>query len=471
MADCAEDFAVVEEMLGEALALHQSGQLARAEALYTEILAACGEHAEVCYYLGLLCQADDRPDEALRHLEAACRLEPQQASLHLALGNLWLHQGNAAAAVNAFQQAATLAPEHGQAWYNLGAASFAAGALSEAIVAYEQAALLLPGDADTFYNLAIAYTKAERPADAIRAYASALGGAPADPDIHYNLALLYKRGHDHEAALRHLEEVVRIDARYAAAYSHLATMYVRLGRQGQAIGCYERLIELNHDVEAARHMLAALRGEQRNAVSAVYVRKLFDGYAETFEHELVEQLGYRSPLLLQQMVASLLPTGQRMGRVLDLGCGTGLAGEAFRPLATTMIGVDLSPKMVAIAEGKGVYDRLEVGEVVAYCHGCEARFDAIVAADVLVYLGELSEFFLAAAGRLTPGGWLVLSIEQHDGEGFSLRPTGRYAHAPSYIEELATRNGLTVRLREETPLRREQEEWLAGTLFVLEAVR
>ena len=40
------------------------------------------------------------------------------------------------------------------------------------------------------------------------------------------------------------------------------------------------------------------------------------------------------------------------GAMLDLGCGTGLAGAAFRPLVDRLVGVDLSPGMVAQAESK-----------------------------------------------------------------------------------------------------------------------
>jgi predicted TPR repeat methyltransferase len=39
----------------------------------------------------------------------------------------------------------------------------------------------------------------------------------------------------------------------------------------------------------------------------------------------------------------------RIGSMLDLGCGTGLAGAAFRPQVDWLVGVDLSPGMIAEA--------------------------------------------------------------------------------------------------------------------------
>ena len=40
--------------------------------------------------------------------------------------------------------------------------------------------------------------------------------------------------------------------------------------------------------------------------------------------------------------------------MLDLGCGTGLAGAAFRPFVDWLVGVNLSPAMVAQAAAKGL---------------------------------------------------------------------------------------------------------------------
>ena len=51
--------------------------------------------------------------------------------------------------------------------------------------------------------------------------------------------------------------------------------------------------------------------------------------------------------------------------ILDLGCGTGLSGLMLRRRARHLTGVDLSPEMVEKARARGIYDRLEVGEITA----------------------------------------------------------------------------------------------------------
>ena len=104
----------------------------------------------------------------------------------------------------------------------------------------------------------------------------------------------------------------------------------------------------------------------RSRDAAGYVRTLFDQYAADFEAALVERLAYRGPALLRAAVERTLrpPTGTlRFAAMLDLGCGTGLAGETFRPNVGHLTGVDLSPAMVARAKSKDLYDRLATADL------------------------------------------------------------------------------------------------------------
>ena len=52
--------------------------------------------------------------------------------------------------------------------------------------------------------------------------------------------------------------------------------------------------------------------------------------------------------------------------VLDLGCGSGLAGVMIKPRAADLTGVDLSPEMIELARARNIYDRLEVAEITAW---------------------------------------------------------------------------------------------------------
>src|SRR5262249_62155885 len=98
-------------------------------------------------------------------------------------------------------------------------------------------------------------------------------------------------------------------------------------------------------------------GNAREAMTPGYVRSLFDQYAANFDAALVKGLGYRGPPLLREAlraVAALHDRPFRFARALDLGCGTGLVGEALRDCCDVIVGVDLSPALAGAARSEGL---------------------------------------------------------------------------------------------------------------------
>ena len=74
-----------------------------------------------------------------------------------------------------------------------------------------------------------------------------------------------------------------------------------------------------------------------------------------------------------------------------------------------------------------------------------AVFDVIVSADTLCYFGELAAAMAAAHKALRSGGWLIYTVESVPDDSAMphvLQPNGRYAHARSYLEQMARQAGL-----------------------------
>jgi predicted TPR repeat methyltransferase len=85
---------------------------------------------------------------------------------------------------------------------------------------------------------------------------------------------------------------------------------------------------------------------------------VYDGWADAYEQELLEEWGYTSPQKAVQLLSDIT-TLQGM-RVLDAGCGTGLVGALLKESgAASLAGIDYSPGMLAKAEAKQVYDSLD----------------------------------------------------------------------------------------------------------------
>ena len=208
-----------------------------------------------------------------------------------------------------------------------------------------------------------------------------------------------------------------------------------------------------------------------------YVRRLFDQYAGRYDAALTEHLCYRGPALLLDAVKSAL---ERLGRpvrfdsLLDLGCGTGLAGQVFRPFAARLAGVDLSPAMIARAEARGDYDRLVVGNLAAFLAdeiARNAKYDLVLAADVFVYVNELAPVFADIAGVLAPHGAVAFTVETHSGAGVALLPTLRFAHAERYLRDTLAAAGLNLLVLESAAIRTEKGTPVPGFVIVAISAR
>ena len=197
------------------------------------------------------------------------------------------------------------------------------------------------------------------------------------------------------------------------------------------------------DYHGARLQLARLgAAEKAPAMTEPYLRRLFDQCTARYDAALTEHLHYRGPAFLRVAVESALHRLKRalhFASMLDLGCGTGLAGAVFRPFVERLVGVDLSPAMIARVETKKIYDRLAVGNLGNFLTGEIANqktHDLVLAADVFVYVNELSPILTNMARALTPAGIVAFTVEIHADDGVELFPTLRFAHGEPYLRDV-----------------------------------
>lgn len=238
-------------------------------------------------------------------------------------------------------------------------------------------------------------------------------------------------------------------------------------RNREALPWYERYAELKPGNPEALHMIASIgRRKAPERASPGYVSALFDNFAESFDELLTGELEYKAPDLLFEAVRDALPADADRLNVLDLGCGTGLSGIRFRPLARRLQGVDLSREMIRHARRRGIYDSLRVADLVPALDAFDARLDVAIACDVLIYLGDLAPVFAAAARALAPGGIFAATTEFHAKSGYALGATGRYRHGDGYVRECADAAGLVAVSHARAPVRLEQGEPVEGAVSV-----
>jgi predicted TPR repeat methyltransferase len=183
----------------------------------------------------------------------------------------------------------------------------------------------------------------------------------------------------------------------------------------------------------------AIRKRPRS--DAGYVRHLFDQFSTDYDERMLGQLAYQAPQTLRELAGFVIP-GRTGLAILDLGCGTGLSGAAFKDRAATLDGVDLSPAMIAKARARGVYDALAVADIESGLG--VARYDLVVAADTLVYLGDLDAAMRAVFAALKPDGLFLFTVEAKSGDGYELGPKRRWRHSEIYLRALAATHGFGV---------------------------
>jgi predicted TPR repeat methyltransferase len=105
--------------------------------------------------------------------------------------------------------------------------------------------------------------------------------------------------------------------------------------------------------------------------------------------------------------------------------------------------------MVAKAEGKRLYDELAVGDLVEWLAARpDGSADLALAADVLVYLGDLRPVFAAVARVLGPGALFAFTVQAGEGEDVTLGEDLRFAHSEPHLRRLAAECDLSVLLLE-----------------------
>ncbi len=399
---------------------------------------------------------------------------------------------------------------------NLAAARLALARPADALPPLDEALAANAAQADAWCHRAHACSELGRDAEALDNLARAQALAPLPPAARCLQATLLNRQGRHAKALavlqallaeqpaladaellrgQTLQALARPDEALAAyraaaaadpalpdAWLHQGLLLAEAGQAEAARTALQQAREAGGDAALLDYLSAPLAGTAAPPVApALYLRLLFDPYADSFDEHLVQQLHYRGHEAVvaaarAAMAAVTAPAPSPAAlRALDLGCGSGLCGPLLRTWVQRLDGVDLSPTMVRLARARGSYDAVHEAELLQHLHAQPvASADVVVAADVFIYVGDLGPVFAEVARVLAPGGCFAFSVEQAAeseaeaaGAAFVLRRSLRYAHGEAGLRATAAAHGLQVLSAEAVVLRQEQQQPVPGCVMVL----
>jgi len=386
------------------------------------------------------------------------------ASLHNA--------GRLTEAAQLYQQALRANPRDTDALYSLGIVHLQSGRLEEAQSMLGDVLRLRPRFPEALCSRGIALMQLRRREEALACFDQAIAILPDFVEAWSSRATALLEMNRLEEALEAFDRVVEMDPKHAISWNNRGNTFVAMRRLEEAVASFDRALALRPDLEIAQNnrMLALLELKKVSRIPAHAVRALFDDYSSYYEAAMLEALSYRGPQHLRALLERVMPGAAAPLRILDLGCGTGLSGDAFKDLAVggRLDGIDLSAKMIDEARRRGIYTDLIVDDFESALTALDREYDLAIGADALIYSGDLSPALSGVAAKLNPGGLFLFTLEKLTGDGsFEQTAANRFRHGEAYIRAAASGSRYEVLDLMECALRSESREPVAGFAVAL----
>jgi predicted TPR repeat methyltransferase len=449
-----------------------TGRYGDAVAAFERSMAIDPNRGETHLGLGIARLSRKGPDDAnaaLSSLQWARDSGISSADLYHHLGVALLSLGHNAAAVESFRRAIEMKLDFASAHLHLGLALRAQKDIPGARAHLARAMEIDPKFVTAIHALAMLEAETGNLEEAAKLFDDAIAIKPDQAGFQGLAHVLAKMGKERQAKFTRMqaEKASKNAASKAAA---AASALAATPASSAIIDLEDRLTPLPDAVKLHFALTAGANLAPPGRIPLHAVAELFDRYAGHFDAHLQGSLQYHVPEMIADTIIALQP-GNNLD-VLDMGCGTGLCGPLLRPWAATLQGVDISREMLKKARERGVYDRVEQGDLVDTLRQSTQSFDLLVAADVLIYFGDLAPAFESAASALRPGGLLAFSVESFEGDRYQLRPgTLRFLHSKAYVQHLATIYGFKEESITPIMVRCEAGQPVAGYLVVLRASR
>ena len=349
-------------LLPQAIAAHQSGQLAKAEELYRAVLAAEPQNLDAMALLGLVLGTVGRHDEAIALTGAAVAGDPQAALFWFHHGSVLMNAKRFPESITAFRDAIRLQPAMAQAHYNLANVLRATEDWDGAITAYRQTVTLMPNHAEAHNNLALSLVHERLFDEALTQAKKTVEVAPNYGEGWRTLCNIAEQAKDYALAVHAGEQCTRLMPDSHFSWFGYGVALCRLNRYEEAIPAYQRALELKPDRADIWDNLGQTyqslnRLDEAEATFRKTIEVAGQSLADEDSREVDEsEYGHRHwHLALMELLRGKYPQGfaRYRARFKDV---KGLKRPAYsRPLWR---GEDLNGKTIVITDEQGFGDTL-----------------------------------------------------------------------------------------------------------------
>ena len=503
-----------------AFSLKALGQYSEALDKYNKVLSLAPAVVETHNEIACIYENQNQLDKARMHWQTALQMNPDYTTAKINLANSYRFD-NPAKAIEDLILISAQYPNEAAIWYNLSWLYFSSEEFIQALK-YAQKAIILAPQSDTAHYLlglcflhtndissakkhflhseeintdnfdaklclADIYSRENQFDKAETRYKRLIELNPSHYGCHNNYAEMLTRQNRFPEALEECRKAVILAPNFAEVSNNLGAILREIGEYREALGLFFNALSLNPDLKEAslniwetlvlfsatnedealkialnwqksypndifaNQAVSALKGDNI-ANNKIFTEQLFDNFADNYE-VVMQNLDYSAPLAIRRIAGNL------EGRIVDLGCGSGLVGVAVKKASNYLIGVDISEQMLKKAANKNIYSELIKSDIIEFLT-TRQDYDWLIAADVLCYMGDLHQFFALSKNKN-----LIFTIEYSDNENFQIQNNGRFKHNPSYIEHLLALNQYNEITKEEIILRTENQEQVKGIIY------
>lgn len=255
--------------LKDAIALHQKGELDKAELIYRLFLQIDPRDSDALHLLGVVATQKGDFQGAIDLICQAIENNKNVASYHSNLGNARQELKQFSAAVASYEKAIELSPELAEAYYNRGNALKEIKQFDAAVASYAKVIALMPDFAGAYFNRGLSLHELKQFDGAVASYDKTIELKPDLAEAYSNRGNALKELKHLDAAVASYDKAIYLKPSLAEAYYNRALSLHELKNFDSAVVGYEKAIELKPDLAEAYYSRGISLQELKHLGAAV----------------------------------------------------------------------------------------------------------------------------------------------------------------------------------------------------------
>lgn len=330
-------------MLAKAIALHQAGELQKANALYASILSQDPHHLQTLCLSGSIAQAEGDFNRAAQLFSQAHHLNPAHAVICLQLGICYSNLGELEIANKLYKQANSIDPNQIEPIVNLANNLIKQNQFQEAYALYKKALLLNPLSALVHYNIGSLFLKSMKPQEALSWFKQSLELDENNASAWNSLGVALTDTGAIEEALHAYQQASACAPEFEEPLFNMHTVLLDLGRHEAAIEALKKVCDLDPQNPAYPFFLGMMEeyldkdGKQSPRLSALSNQQQIQAELQSWEY-IKRQ--HRSALLLGSNTKTIelaLAHVKLDGLVLEFGVYNGKSIQNIASIVNTAV--------------------------------------------------------------------------------------------------------------------------------------